>query len=285
MEKNGRVALITGTSSGIGEACYKHLVQKGYTVFGTSRLAEHPENLLSKMNKSDHFISNQIIRMDVNSDSSVNQAIEYILGITGKIDIVINNAGVSLVGSVEDTSIEEAKSLFETNFWGITRVSKAVLPAMRKQGFGYIVNMSSIMGLIALPFQAFYVASKFAVEGMTEALRMEVRRFGIHIILIEPGDCNTEITKNRIYTLKSQQESVYSRTFANVMKIVRHNEMHGCSPKRIANLLEHIINHPSPKLRYKIGGRFELAATVVKKFIPSKIFESLALMRYKMKMK
>jgi NAD(P)-dependent dehydrogenase (short-subunit alcohol dehydrogenase family) len=148
--------------------------------------------------------------MDVTDDESVQHAIDAILQREGRLDIVVNNAGIAIAGPLELTSIEEAKRQFDVNLFGAFRVCRAVLPSMRRQGSGYIVNVCSIGGLIAIPYQPLYRASKFALEGMTESLRLEVRSFGIRVVIIEPGDTKTEITQNRRMAEASANPQVYS---------------------------------------------------------------------------
>ena len=164
MTNNQRVVLVTGASSGIGKCCAEYLCNKGYRVYGTSRKADSSD---SKQRPS-NINSTQMIRMDVTDEPSVKQGVADIIARESRIDVVINNAGFGIIGALEDTSIDEAKSQLETNFFGALRVCRAVLPTMRKQRSGYIVNISSIGGLIGLPFQSAYSASKFALEGASE---------------------------------------------------------------------------------------------------------------------
>ncbi len=185
-----RVVLVTGASSGIGRACAEFLAGRGYRVYGGSR----------------RLVAGSVVEsisMDVGDDASVHAAVSTILAREGRIDILVNNAGIAIAGAVEDTSVEEARDQFDVNFFGVLRVCRAVLPAMREQGAGYIVNIGSIGGLIAIPFQGFYSASKFALEGLSESLRLEVRQFGVHVVLIEPGDHRTGLTDNRRRTAES----------------------------------------------------------------------------------
>lgn len=276
-----KVILITGASSGIGKACCNHLFQRGYKVFGTSR---YPQSQMVEAPKNETIRSGSLkmIQMDVDNDDSVNQAIDFILEKEVRLDVVVNNAGFGIAGSVEDTSIDEARSLFETNFWGVLRVCRAVLPIMREQQSGYIVNISSIVGQIGLPFQGLYCASKFAVEGMTEALRMEVRPFGIHVVLIEPADFHTQFSANRRKAVESQQNQAYAEQFNNAMGVTDYDEMHGSSPDKIAQLLEHIIGNPSPRLRYKVGAPSQRIAVTLKKIMPARLFERLVMKHYKL---
>jgi len=223
-----------------------------------------------------------MIQMDVDRDTSVTRGVGLVLENEGRLDILVNSAGFGVAGSVEDTSIDEAWSQFETNFFGVLRTCRAVLPVMREQRYGYIVNISSMAGLIGLPFQGLYSASKFALEGMTEALRMEVRPFGIHVVLIEPGDFHTQFTAHRRKTLESQQDSVYVEKFNAALGVVEADETNGPSPDRIARLLGRIVNDPSPRVRYPIGPMSERAAIILKKVMPPRLFEWALMMYYKL---
>jgi NAD(P)-dependent dehydrogenase (short-subunit alcohol dehydrogenase family) len=239
---DNRVALITGASSGIGRACATHLGTYGLRVYGTSRnvpMGPGPFNML---------------QMDVTDDESVQHAIDAILQREGRLDIVVNNAGIAIAGPLELTSIEEAKRQIDVNLFGAFRVCRAVLPIMRRQGGGYIVNVGSIGGLIAIPYQPLYRASKFALEGMTETLRLEVRSFGIRVVIIEPGDTKTEITQNRKMAEAPANQQLYS-SFAAALNRTASDEQHGPGPDGIARLLWRIVNTPHPRLRYTVGPR------------------------------
>ena len=271
MVNDQKVVLVTGASSGIGKCCAEYLCNKGYRVYGTSRKADSFDSKQRPLNIN----SIQMIRMDVTDGSSVKQAIEHILDRESRIDALVNNAGIAIIGSLEDTTIEEAKLQLETNFFGALRVCRAVLPTMRKQQSGYIINISSIGGLIALPFQSAYSASKFALEGAMEALRLEVSPFGIQVVLIEPGDFKTKITRHRQKTAKSNINSVYFETFENVLQAVESGELNGPTPEVIAELTYKVINLNLPRIRYTVGTISQRSATLLKKLLPSRLFESL----------
>lgn len=265
-----RVVLISGASSGIGKACAKRLASEGDTVYGTSR---HPDESAAG---SSGF---HLLAMDVNSDESVSAVIERIVQAEGRIDVVVNNAGFGIAGAVEDTSIEEAKALFETNFFGMLRVCRTVLPVMRRAQHGTIVNISSLGGRIGLPYQGLYSATKFAVEGMSEALRMEARQFGIHVTMIEPGDFRTRFTASRRYVDGAKENSAYQDSFERTIKVAEKDEQTGSSPEQIANLLVRILGSRSPRVRYSVGGISQRGAAILKGILPSRIFE-WALMKY-----
>lgn len=276
--KHQQTVLITGASSGFGKACAKHLHQKGYRVYGTSRRApEFPDAPSTHDLQPDDF---HLIPMDVNSDRSVKEGVKWILDREGHLDIVINNAGFGLAGAVEDTKVEEAKAQFDTNFFGLVRVCREVLPIMRKQKNGYLICISSIAGLIGIPFQGYYSASKFAIEGLMESLRGEVRGYGIQVVLIEPGDFNTGLTKNRQIAKKAALGSVYEEQFRKTLSVMEEDERSGASPNEIGPLVERIIKKRAPRLRYIIGPFIQKLTPVLKKILPSKVFEWLLLKYY-----
>lgn len=262
-----KVILITGASSGIGKAAAEYLLEKGHTVYGASRTA------------ADRNLSFTALKMDVNNDDSVNEAISLIINKEGKIDVVINCAGFGVAGSIEDTSFDEAKALFETNFFGVFRVCKAVIPGMRKQKAGLIINIGSLAGLVPIPFQAFYSSSKFAIESMTEALRMELLSFGIRVILIEPGDFNTEFTANRKMAAQSEINDTYREKFSRAVSIMEKDESNGPAPVKIAELIGRIMDNPSPRLRYTTGKLSQILPVKLRNFLPHKLSEYL-LMKY-----
>jgi len=266
-----RVVLITGASSGIGRACARYLAERGYRVYGTSR------KITGNGPVEDGSV--RMIRMDVNDDRSVASGIDEVLRDAGRLDVVANNAGFGIAGAIEETSIEEVRALFETNLFGLLRVCRAVLPEMRRQSSGTIVNISSLAGRIGLPYQGLYSATKFAVEGATEALRMEVKPFGIKVILIEPGDFRTGFTDNRVHTAASKEDSAYQERFQRALKVAESDEESGSSPERIARLLYRILQDSSPKVRYSTGEASQRAAAILKGILPSKLFE-WGLMKY-----
>jgi NAD(P)-dependent dehydrogenase (short-subunit alcohol dehydrogenase family) len=214
----------------------------------------------------------QLIPLDVTSDDSVAAAVRFVLEREGVVDVVVNNAGFGSAGAVEDTTIDEAREQFDTNFFGAMRVCRAVLPAMRRQGSGCIVNVSSIAGQVGVPFQALYSASKFAVEGFTEALRMEVAPFGIRVVLVEPGDFCTGFTGNRRLA-RSPITDAYRERQTRAIGVMEHDETHGATPEAVARLVHRIITRRSPRLRYAVGPVSERVALLLKRFAPARLFE------------
>ncbi|AXQ29814.1 SDR family oxidoreductase [Solimonas sp. K1W22B-7] len=262
-----RVVLITGASSGIGKTCAEHLAGRGYRVYGTSRraapLPEAPGEGL------------RMIAMDVTSEASVRQAVALVLAREGRLDVVVNNAGWGIAGAVEDTSIAEAQEQLDANFFGTLRVCQAVLPTMRRQGSGHLVNISSMGGLVSIPFQGLYSASKFAVEGMTESLRMELAPFGVQVALIEPGDFRTGFTAERRVAAAAAQ-GAYAESFRKAVAVMEADEQGGATPEAIAWRLERIIDARRPKLRHLVGPLAQrFAVGVLKKILPQRWFESM----------
>src|SRR5438445_6880771 len=181
-ESMSQTILVTGASSGIGQATARLLAERGFTVFGTARKPESAQSQGVTM-----------VALDVRSDDSVRACVEQVVAKAGRLDVLVNNAGYTVTGAAEETSIDEAKAQLETNFFGAVRMVNAVLPAMRKAGAGKIINIGSLAGITAIPFSAFYTASKFAIDGYSEALWHEVRPFGIHVTVLEPGFIHTKI--------------------------------------------------------------------------------------------
>src|SRR5213595_2218652 len=186
--KTERVALVSGASSGIGEAAARELATAGFTVYGTSRRAVAGEERGGVM----------FLPLDVTDDQSVAGAVREVLGRSGSIDVLVNNAGLGIAGAAEESSIEQARALFDTNLFGSMRMTRAVLPQMREQGSGRIINVSSVLGLVPAPFGAIYAATKHAIEGYSESLDHELREYGIRVLLVEPAYTRTSFDANAI---------------------------------------------------------------------------------------
>jgi NAD(P)-dependent dehydrogenase (short-subunit alcohol dehydrogenase family) len=254
------VVLITGASSGFGAAAARLLAGQGMTVFGTSRRpaagAEAPFAMLP---------------LDVRSDESVAACVEAVLSRAGRIDALVNNAGYTLAGAVEETGLGEAQAQFETNFFGALRMTRAVLPHMRRQGGGRIVNISSLAGLVGVPFHATYAASKFALEGWSEGLRQEVRRFGVRVSLIEPGDFKTGATaaRQRVAAPIAAYGSVRDRA----IEIMAQSEQAGPDPSGVARCVARVLAASRPRLRYRVGNDARWVPRL-RRLIPEWIFEA-----------
>jgi NAD(P)-dependent dehydrogenase (short-subunit alcohol dehydrogenase family) len=266
---NPPVVLITGASSGIGKCCSEFLSRRGCRVYGGSR-----DTALAQ---TQGF---QPLQMNVISDESVRDACNHVLEREGRLDVVVNNAGMGLAAAVEDTSIQEAIEQFDVNVFGALRVCRTVLPIMRKQGSGYIINIGSIGGLIAIPYQGLYSASKFALEGLTEALRLEVGGLGIRVVLVEPGDHRTAFTQNRRFTAASRENSAYRDPFERAIQRMASDEQAGPKPDKIARLIHKLIHTRNPRLRYTVGPMPQRAAVWLKRIAPYSVVEKAIKLYY-----
>lgn len=255
-----KVMLITGASSGVGQATARLLAQNGYKVFGTSR---NPATAPTITNV-------EILPLDVCSDDSVAACVGTVTGRAGRLDVLVNNAGYELAGASEDISLEEAKAQFETNFFGVIRMVKAVLPLMRRQRHGQIINVSSLAGFTAIPFMGMYTASKFALEGYTEALRLEVKPFNIHVSLIESGFLKTPMMDNR--QIAAEQTEEYDPWRQRAFKSVHDREDKGPGPELPAEAILRVINSKTPRLHNVIGREAKLISQL-RHLLPERTFE------------
>ncbi|MEC5167412.1 NAD(P)-dependent dehydrogenase (short-subunit alcohol dehydrogenase family) [Flavobacterium sp. PL11] len=265
-----KVVLVTGGSSGIGKSIGEFLHQKGFIVYGTSR---NPERILNSVFP--------LLFLDVRNADSIGQAVAKIIATSGKLDVVINNAGVGITGPLEEIPMEEIKNNFETNFFGPIEVIKAVLPQMRVQKSGLIINITSIAGYMGLPYRSVYSASKGALELITEALRMEVKSFGIHITNIAPGDFATNIAAGR-YHAPLVKGSAYELSYGKTLKAMDEHVNSGSNPDEMAEAVYKIILDPSPKIHYKVGAFLQKFSIVLKRILPDKVYEKMLLNHYKL---
>ncbi|HYE08812.1 MAG TPA: SDR family oxidoreductase [Patescibacteria group bacterium] len=247
----GDVVLIAGASSGMGKAIAEALSQEGYRVYGTSRKVNTAsDDEIAVCTDTGGFI--KMIQLDVCSDESAEAAVGYVKEKEGRIDILVNCAGFALAGAVEDTTHEEAFKEFNTNFFGAHRMCRYTAPIMRQNGRGLIINISSTAGLISVPFQSFYSASKYALEAMTEALRMELKPYGIKVSMIEPGDTKTGFTNSRICA-EASKDSVYKATFDKSIARMVKDEQSGPPPVGIVRAVKRIVNSSNPPVRQVVG--------------------------------
>jgi NAD(P)-dependent dehydrogenase (short-subunit alcohol dehydrogenase family) len=255
-----KVVLVTGSSSGNGQAIARLLAQRGFTVFGTSR---NPSSVQTVPGV-------EVLSLDVRLDESVTACVNTLLKKAGRMDILVNNAGYILGGAIEEPTLEQAKAQFETNFFGVVRMVKAVLPIMRRQGKGQIINISSAVGLAPLPFVGFYSASKFATEGYTEALRHEVKPFQIRVSLVEPGFIKTNLFRNTQYG--TDRISNYDPWRQRASEAQRQYVEKALEPTQVAECVLHVIESKSPKLRYTVG---KDASRVfrLRRLLPESLFE------------
>lgn len=266
-----KVVLITGGSSGIGKAIGEFLFHKGYTVYGTSR---NPEKVVNSVFP--------LIALDVRNAESIQQAVQKIISISKRIDVVINNAGVGITGPIEETPTEEMRNNFETNFFGPIEVMKAVLPEMREQQSGLIINITSIAGYMGLPYRGIYSASKGALEIVTEAISMEAKSFGVNIVSIAPGDFATNIAAGR-YHAPVIKGSAYEKPYGSILKEMDEHVNSGGNPDDMAMAIYQIINEKNPKLHYKEGAFMQKFSIVLKRILPDRIYESMLMNHYKLK--
>jgi len=264
----GDIVLVTGATSGLGRACAERLALNGYRVYGTGR---DPQ----KSNIS----AFSLLKMDVTDEKSVRQAVGDIISREGRIDAVVCNAGFGIAGPVEETSIEEVRSQLETVFFGTLRTIQAVLPGMRAAGKGTILCVSSIAGRAAVPFQAFYSASKFALEGLVESLRLEIRPYNIQCALIEPGDFKTGFTAAR--RKSATTESPYAEAMNRALGVMEKDEQGGANPVQMAGLVERLLQKKKLNVRYTVGPAFERFAVGLKRFMPSRMYERIFSWYYK----
>jgi NAD(P)-dependent dehydrogenase (short-subunit alcohol dehydrogenase family) len=259
-EQQGRpVAIVTGASAGIGEATARALHAAGYRVFGTFR--RPPATRVPGI---------EYLACDVTSDESVAAAVGEVLQKTARIDLLVNNAGVGLIAGAEESSLEQAKSLFDVNLFGVIRVTKAVLPTMRRQGSGRIVNISSVMGLIPAPFMALYAASKHAVEGYSESLDHEMRSSGIRVVLVEPAYTRTSFEGN-VYPA-DQQLGLYQSARTNAEGVMRDAMKVADSPELVANAVVKASTAETPHRRYT-AGRAARQVSLLRRFVPESAFD------------
>lgn len=247
-----KVALVTGSSSGIGYETSLILARNGFQTFATMRNLSKRSGIESAAEKEGLPI--HIIELDVDDDKSVNNAIQQVLSKAGKIDVLVNNAGYALYGALEDISIDELKAQYETNLFGIVRVTQAVLPTMRNQRSGLIVNVSTVGGRMGIPCISAYTSSKFAVEGLTESIAYELEPFGIRVILIEPGAIKTNFRAGMVTGKKAQEaDSPYSPVMNKMSKFMEQVFESASAPERVAKVILDAISPKETTLRYLAG--------------------------------
>lgn len=265
-----KVVLITGGSSGIGKSIGEFLHQKGFVVYGTSR---NPEKVLNSVFP--------LVALDVRNSDSIKTAVNKIIETSGRLDIVINNAGVGITGPLEEIPTEEIRNNFETNFFGPIEVMKAALPQMRKQNSGLIINITSIAGYMGLPYRSVYSASKGALELITEALRMEVKAFGVEITNVAPGDFATNIAAGR-YHAPVIKDSAYEKVYGEVLATMNDHVDAGSNPNEMAEAVYKIIQTKKPNVHYKVGAFMQKFSIVLKRALPDKMYEKMLMNHYKL---
>ncbi len=259
----GKVVFITGVSSGFGKHTATLLAQKGYIVYGTCR------------SDCDHGPMVRVLKADVTNAQDVKDCIDAIIEKEGRIDILINNAGIHTGGAIEIYPYEDIRLQMETNFMGVVHTIKAVLPFMRGQGSGTIINISSIGGLMGLPFMGYYSACKFALEGLSEALRMELRQFNISVIVINPGDFHTKNTASRKNVFAADNIHDYELQFRKTLAVIEREENSGMNPEVLAQKIYRILEKKRPADRYIVGSWKQKLAVRVKRLIPEPWFAAI----------
>src|ERR687896_694397 len=281
-----RIAVVTGSSSGIGFETALLLARSGFHTYATMRNLEKSKKITEIANTEK--LSLQVVQLDVNDDISVKNAIDKIVAAAAenkRIDVLVNNAGYGLFGSLEETSIEEIKALFETNFFGVIRVTQQVLPIMRKQhsGGGTIVNVSSVGGRIGVPILSAYQSTKFALEGLSDSMSYELEPFGIRVVIIEPGFIRTNIVNSSTSAQKAlDPKSPYfplMQKVKNYFKSMMENASSSSPPEEVAKVILQAITSKNPQLRYTVGND---AATIIqaRMNMPDKEFRKMVIQNF-----
>ena len=263
------VILITGITSGFGKAMAEKLSSQGHKVYGTHR------------KEVEHIPGVTYIKAEATDDAQVEAAVRQVIDAEGRIDVFINNAGMGIGGPLELSSLEDASRQMDVNWMGMVRFLHHVLPQMRRQGGGKILCFSSIGGLIGLPYQGLYSASKFAIEGYCEALRLAVKDFGIKIILIEPGDFATNFTAQRKSVAMEQASEIYP-SYERSLKGIEKDEMTGLKPDFLAGKIARIITRKNPRYSYIIASPLQKLAVLAKTILPRRLFYCILSLYYKL---
>lgn len=277
MTNDKKVAIVTGSSSGIGNAIVLELARNNFITYGTMRNLDKISDLKTISDQENLKI--YFKQLDVTDDNSVKNAINSIVEETGRIDVLVNNAGYGLVGAFEDLSLDEVQKQFETNVFGVIRVTQAVLPTMRKQESGIIVNISSGAGRFGYPTASAYVSSKFALEGLTESMSYEIEPFGIRTVLIEPGVIKTNFFNSMSLARKSKDpDSPYLQMMQVMEKSVTKMLEKGTIPQYVAKTVLEAVTSKNPKLRYLVGKDVEQWIENKKKMSDEEFHDMMALL-------
>lgn len=273
----GLVVLVTGATSGIGKAIASGLFSAGASVYGTGR----DPSARSNADKTRYDTGVNYLPLDTRSEESVEAAVSTVLGKEGRLDVLVACAGMGIAGAVEDTDIADVMHQMDVNFLGTVRTIKSCLPSMRKRGAGKVIVIGSIAGRVGMPFQAFYSSSKFALEGFVESLRQEVKKFGIEVCIVEPGDFHTGFTGSR-KKAASLTGGAYDDIFLRVISVQEHDELHGSTPDEAAKTVISLVNRKSLPVRVTTGPAFQRFACFLKRIIPASWFEAFFKLYYKL---
>ena len=265
-----KVILITGASSGLGKATASYLLAKNFRVYGTSR---NPKKY--SLDKSI-----ELLPFDLNQPESAQQLVDELMEKAGRIDVLINNAGAGIIGPVEEIDATVLNSHFSTNLFGPLALIQRVIPVMREQGSGLIINVTSIAGYMGLPFRGIYSASKGALGIASEALRMEVKRFGIDVVTLAPGDYATDIAARRIYS-PLKKESPYHDLYKSSLETIDEHVDQGGDPNDFARMVNKIIRLKKRKVHYKSGSFLQKLSLLLKRILPDTVFEKMIMNHYK----
>ncbi len=266
-----KVVLVTGGSSGIGRAIGNFLKNKGFTVYGTTR----------DLQKNQGFKDFELLELDVRKTDTIHTALQLLLEKEGKLDILINNAGIGITGPIEETPNEAIQNAFDTNFIGPLNMMKSTLPIMRTQQQGRIINITSIAGKMGLPYRGIYSATKGALDLATEAIRLETKKFGIHISTLAPGDFATNIAAGRFHA-PVIKESPYKEPYERTLQMINDDVDKAGDPVEVAKKVYYILQRKTPKVHYEVGSFMQKFSLVLKKILPGKVYENLLRNHYKL---
>lgn len=276
------VALLTGTSSGFGLLASVELAKAGFLVYATMRNPQNSAPLMERAAREGVVDRIRVLPLDVTIPETIENAVQKVKKASGHLDLLVNNAGYAQAGFVEEITYEEWKEQFETNFFGMVALIRAVIPLMREQGFGRIINMSSISGLMGFPALTPYVSSKFAMEGFSESLRYELKPLGIDVILIEPGSYQTNIWSKgkKISPVHRETPSPYTLVLQKIESILAEGEKDYGDPLEVARLIVKAAIHSRPRFRNPVGKGVRLLL-LLKKFVPHSLWEKIILYKIK----
>jgi NAD(P)-dependent dehydrogenase (short-subunit alcohol dehydrogenase family) len=264
-----KVALVTGASSGIGKATALQLAAHGYHVFAAARRLEQLESI--------RVVNLEPLYLDIASEASIKTALEKVLAHSGRLDVLVNNAGFAVYRSLEDTSIEEARQQFEVNLFGLMQLTQQVLPIMRRQAAGSIVNVSSVTGKFGAPMAGWYSATKHALEALSDTLRMELKPFGIKVILVQPGAISTEFVEQ---AFQKAEQAPKSETYGSLLNahrnLLQSAYRYAADPYVVARAIQQAVSAKQPKARYPVPGHARLIL-LAKTLISDRLFDRLFL--------
>ena len=258
-----KVIIVTGASSGIGKSIAKLLSSNGFKVYGTCR---EPK----KYNISDF----NLLKCDINNIDQIKDFINYVINKESRIDVLINNAGIGITGPLEETSQDDMKKAFQTNFFGPIEMIKKCIPIMRDKNDGLIINITSVLGYFGIPYRGIYCATKSSMEIIGEVLSMELKKFNIRVVNIAPGDFKTDIISRRIDSTENNS-SIYKTDYSKNIESANKHVQNAQSPEIVSKLILKIINSNNTKIHYKIGSFIQKFSIVLKKILPDKLFEKI----------